>query len=289
MAKRNFNYNGGNVTATATIGKAIYAGGSYNFSWRSTDGSITIGATGLYATDTKTATFSKAMTDGTTTYSTSLTGSELNALSGVTLYPYIKTLDLGANAHDGNYWTTFYCGHTGYKIDDGENAWAYTAEYDNVNTQLTLHKLGKVIPKQTAVILVGSDNEISMTASTETATVPMNNLKGEDVRTSLDDIKTTRGDGTFYVMGKKGDDFGFFKYTGDDMPARKAYLLLKDGAALANGLKMVFDNETTSLTPTPSPKGEGSDYWYTLSGTRLSAQPTQPGLYINNGKKVVVK
>ena len=72
-------------------------------------------------------------------------------------------------------------------------------------------------------------------------------------------------------------------------PARKAYLLINGGAALANGLKMVFDNETTSLTPTPSPKGEGSDYWYTLSGTRLSAQPTQPGLYIHGNKKVVIK
>ena len=132
----------------------------------------------------------------------------------------------------------------------------------------------------------------------------MNNLKGEDVRTSLDDIKTTRGDGTFYVMGKKVVNeqplFGFFEYTASHMPARKAYLLVP-GSAQANGLKMVFDDETTSLTPTPgltpnpSPrgegnfKGEGSDYWYTLSGTRLSAQPTQPGLYINNGRKVVIK
>jgi hypothetical protein len=73
------------------------------------------------------------------------------------------------------------------------------------------------------------------------------------------------------------------------MPARKAYLLVPGSAA--PGLKMVFDDETTSLTPN-SPglsQGEGSDYWYTLSGTRLNAQPTKPGLYINNGRKVVVK
>jgi hypothetical protein len=88
-------------------------------------------------------------------------------------------------------------------------------------------------------------------------------------------------------MSKVGSDFGFFKYTGDYMPARKAYLLVSGNAA--PGLKIVFDDETTSLTPVPSPKGEGSDYWYTLSGTRLNAQPTQKGVYIHGNKKIVIK
>ena len=51
------------------------------------------------------------------------------------------------------------------------------------------------------------------------------------------------------------------------------------------------DGETTSLTPN-SPglsKGEGSEYWYDLSGRKLDKQPTQKGVYINNGKKVVIK
>ena len=57
------------------------------------------------------------------------------------------------------------------------------------------------------------------------------------------------------------------------------------------------DNETTgirSLSPDPSPegegnlKGEGSGY-FTLDGRRISGKPTKPGLYIVNGKKVVIK
>ena len=51
----------------------------------------------------------------------------------------------------------------------------------------------------------------------------------------------------------------------------------------------IIGKEATSLTPVPSPTGEGSDYWYTLSGTRLDKQPTQKGIYIVNGKKVVIK
>ena len=199
----------------------------------------------------------------------------------------IEGIDLTANAHDGNYWTTFYCSDTNYKIDEGEDAWAYTAEYDAVNSQLTLHKLGKVIPKGTAVIIVGADASIDMTALCNAVAEYSvgNDLHGVDVRTE----KSTLGSGTFYVLGKQNDNFGFFQYTGDYMPARKAYLLVPGGNA-APGLTMVF-GETTSLTPN-SPglsQGEGSDYWYTLSGTRLSAKPTNPGLYIHGNKKVVIK
>ena len=296
-ADEDFYYSGGKVTATATgtDANAIYAEeGNYTFSWRTPADRITIGATGLFTADDKTATFSKAFTDGTTVYSTTLTGSELNALSGVTLYPYEENLNLAANAHDGNYWTTFYCGHTGYKINDGENAWAYTATVSG--NELTLHKLGKVIPKQTAVIIVGSDNSISMTASTaEAENTVSNDLQGEDVRTSTADIKTANSitDGTFYVMGKVNDVFGFFQYTAQYMPARKAYLLIDgDGDALANGLKMVFDDgETLGLSEMRNEKGEmrNGSAWYTLSGTRLNSQPTQPGLYIHGNKKVVIK
>ena len=32
-----------------------------------------------------------------------------------------------------------------------------------------------------------------------------------------------------------------------------------------------------------------SDEWYDLQGRKLEGKPTQKGIYINNGKKVVVK
>ena len=47
----------------------------------------------------------------------------------------------------------------------------------------------------------------------------------------------------------------------------------------------IGDGETTSLTPVPSPTGEGSD-WYDLQGRRIS-KPTKKGIYIYNGKKVI--
>ena len=44
-----------------------------------------------------------------------------------------------------------------------------------------------------------------------------------------------------------------------------------------------------SLTPDPSPMGEGSEYFYTLDGRRLSGRPTAKGVYIHNGRAVVVR
>jgi hypothetical protein len=199
----------------------------------------------------------------------------------------IEHLDVAANAHDGNYWTTFYCGHSGYKIDEGENAWAYTAEYDAGNARLTLHKLGKVIPKGTAVILVGADNSISMTASSEAAQNTVgNDLHGVDIRTE----KSELGTGTFYVMGKQSGNFGFFPYTAQYMPARKAYLLVDGGAAQARGLTMAFD-ETTSLPQPLQKEGSQDGAWYTLDGRKVAngQKPTAKGLYIHNGRKIVIK
>ena len=198
----------------------------------------------------------------------------------------IKDITLAANEVDGNYWTTFYCGHTGYKIDNEENACAYTAEYDDVNSELTLHKLGKEIPAGTAVIIVGEDSEISMTASDEGADVPANNLRGCDVRT----LKSTLGEGTFYVLGKVSGDFGFFKYTGDYMPASKAYLLIDGDALSARGIRINF-GEVNSIHNAECIMHNyaGANTWHDLQGRKLSAKPTAPGIYINNGKAVVIE
>ena len=289
---------GGNITARTTY-NSYYGGGygiGHGYAGTSTGltadirlsytaASNSINAEGY--TGAVTITDSKTLSDGTDTYSGALTPDQITAIAGKTLYPYIETLALAANAHDGNFWTTFYCGHTGYKIDDGENATAYTAEYDSENSQLTLHKLGKVIPKQTAVILIGEDNSIGMIASTDPAENSVgNDLHGVDERT----LKSTLGTGTFYVMGKQGDDFGFFEYTADYMPARKAYVRIDGGAALARSLTMVFGDEQTGITATTLTDGtKADDAWYTLDGRRLNGKPTKSGVYVNNGKKVVIK
>ena len=52
-------------------------------------------------------------------------------------------------------------------------------------------------------------------------------------------------------------------------------------------LKEDTSTDIRSLTPNPSPMGDGS--FYTLDGRKLNSKPTQRGIYIVNGKKVVIK
>ena len=207
-----------------------------------------------------------------------------------------------ANKVGSNYWTTFYCGEAGYRIDDDEEATAYTATVDN--STVTLHLLGKVIPMGTAAIIIGKDNSISMNRDDFSIAEYSadNDLHGVDVRT----LKSTLGTGTFYVMGKKGDDFGFFEYTADYMPARKAYLLVDDSPAETKGLRMVIEDEETSLSEELRVNNEAfSGAVYDLSGRRVDSKfknqksklddssmfnvhsSLKKGIYIVNGKKIL--
>lgn len=75
------------------------------------------------------------------------------------------------------------------------------------------------------------------------------------------------------------------------MKGFRAYFQLKGDAVNAASFNLDFGNgETTgisSLTSEPSSNGEGSIY--SLDGRRLSGKPAQKGVYIVNGKKMVIK
>jgi hypothetical protein len=36
-------------------------------------------------------------------------------------------------------------------------------------------------------------------------------------------------------------------------------------------------------------QGKRSDYWFTIDGRKLKGIPTQHGVYVKNGKKVIIK
>ena len=69
------------------------------------------------------------------------------------------------------------------------------------------------------------------------------------------------------------------------IPAGKAYL---DATGVSSARLMIaFDDEATGISEVCGQKGETRDAYYNLSGQRLS-HPTR-GMYIRNGKKIMVK
>ena len=77
-----------------------------------------------------------------------------------------------------------------------------------------------------------------------------------------------------------------------NMKGFRAYFLMHEAAASqARAFVIDFgDGETTGIQPIRMENGttpaEGT---YDLSGRRIQGQPTQKGVYIQNGKKVVIK
>lgn len=183
---------------------------------------------------------------------------------------------------DGKYYTTFFNSAVGYTITGGT---AYAGVYDSGSQKITLTSLGTDIPANTPVIIRADAASVTMTVdNTLAAYAGTNNLHGVDIQTNTTDIKTALGDGTFYVLGNKNSNFGFHQYTGATMPARKAFLLLNGAVALS--INFDIDDETTGLKSIDN--GQLTiDNYYDLSGRRVM-NPTK-GLYIVNGKKVIIK
>jgi hypothetical protein len=283
-------FSGGNLTANGTID------GNATLSWTSPDDRITVSS--YNSKRTVTIADGQVFTDGTSTYLGTLTDAEKTAIANVTLQP-ATGMTLAAKAVTEsdetnswtNYWTTFYCGSVGFSIDAEENACAYTATVSGET--ITLHKLGKVIPKNTAVIIVGSDESISMTVSEAIAEyeVEGNHLHGVDVATALDDVKSTYGADAILVLSNKNQHFGFHELATTNVPARKAFLALNGETAKAREFTMVFDDATGihSIDNGQLIMDNEADAWYSLDGRRLSGKPTQKGLYIHNGRKEELK
>ena len=209
-------------------------------------------------------------------------------LEGKTLTPYV-TLAAKQVTVDGqtDYWTTFYCGDTGFSFDAEENACAYTATVSGET--ITLHKLGKVIPAGTAVVIVGADESIGMKISTASAeNIVSNDLHGVDVATALDDVKSTYNADAILVLSNKSGNFGFHELTTTNVPARKAFLAIDDpNPSQARQFTMVFEDATGISSTTDYTDKAGA--WFAVDGRRLSGKPIKRGVYINNGKKVVIK
>jgi len=87
----------------------------------------------------------------------------------------------------------------------------------------------------------------------------------------------------------------YYPTTGARIGAQRAYFKIGDGAQLARDITAFHigfgeNDEATGVTTPLAPwRGEGGAAWYTIDGRKLDGKPTQRGIYINNGNKIVIK
>ena len=174
-------------------------------------------------------------------------------------------------------YATFYAPF-GVTLDGGADLDAYIVTIENGRAKAT--SIGKQIPAATPVLLRSSSGVTSVTATINdeaTATTGGNKLEG--TYTQL----TSLPEGNNYILGNGDDGIGFYKLaSGKVIGANKAYL--NAGGALVKGLTLDFGGEDA----VKSINAESVDNSiYDLSGRRVKSPST--GLYIVNGKKVVIK
>ena len=169
-----------------------------------------------------------------------------------------------------------------YKVEGAE---VYTVS--EATTKATFNQLpeGAEIPGGTGVILKG-EGEVTITPSAGTAEIGTNLLKGSGDYSYV----ITDYDADAYIFQNGDNGVGFYKVdlatlSADEkvLPAHKAFLKVSGGQAPFFG----FDGNGTTGINSVERGALSVEGCYTLDGRRVE-QPTK-GLYIMNGKKVLVK
>lgn len=175
---------------------------------------------------------------------------------------------------------TYYSETEDLQVPEGIVAYIITGINGN---SLTTQRIS-YIPKGVAVLTEkGQSSESANDAIPYPSTLP---LKGtlEPV-----DVTSITG-GTVYVL-YNGE---FVKSTSGTIPSHRCYLLVATNVASGTrSFSIDHGDGTTALREVRSEgvKGEklADGEWYTLQGRKFTTKPTKPGLYILNGKKIVVK
>lgn len=100
----------------------------------------------------------------------------------------------------------------------------------------------------------------------------------------------------YWHPGNAAFTMGFYKCDNILIPEYRAYLSFAKTMTANNAkqFRLIFEDGETTGIDTINMKADNnseisSDAWYTLLGTRLPAKPTAAGIYINGGRKVVIK
>lgn len=156
------------------------------------------------------------------------------------------------------------------------------------------YEAGETVPAGTALLLKGDPDTYTFEYTTSDKTAPTGNmLHGAD---AVDSDKNTYVDGKnvkYYLLSHYNGKLGFFWYAaeGAAIPYQHPYAFLAvDFGDSASGVKMfTLNEESTGIRSLAGDEdGTRSAAIYTLAGQRVSGM-TKGGLYIVNGKKVLVK
>lgn len=197
---------------------------------------------------------------------------------------YVAPVRVTATTSVGAKGYSTYC-NSDYALDFSDKSIkAYTISSTN-GSSLTLTQKNK-IAKNEPVLLYSSTNSDSQTIPTildSDATADATNKLVKGSGTAL----TWAVGSEYYVLATATVDPGFYRANNNTVAANKAYLDLR-GLSGAHSFSLDLGEEnTTGIATINGEKEIMNNAFYNLNGQEV-AQPTK-GLYIMNGKKVIIK
>ena len=181
----------------------------------------------------------------------------------------------------------------------------YTVNGRDKDGKLILNDVGTVIPAGEPVLLFSKEIDDDDFRTVASEPEEFKKTRATDVKNALmvvtDDTKTDEY-GLYVELGQVYmlyNDVFYFTQAGY-IPVGGIYLdpkalVVVDEEEPAAPLKARLfiglpDDEATAISASLNDKGQMiNDKWYDLNGRRLNGKPTAKGVYINNGKKYVVK
>ena len=189
--------------------------------------------------------------------------------------PLTLTAKLGDNP--GKYWATYYNDLAECKVGDDTKVFKIALN----GTSLTMTKIDDgIINRGEGVVLKSTSASIPLYYS----------ATGSD--TSYDDnsllgtMTSINNPGNAFVLSKGKTGVGFYKL-GDTVTigAHKAYLKYDGSMAPA----FLGFGDVTGIEKMSDASSKTPAVWYDLNGRRLYGKPTDKGIYILNGKKIVIE
>ena len=178
-----------------------------------------------------------------------------------------------------------YCSNSDLDFTNVSGLKAYIASGHNNNTGKVMLSRIYDVPAGTGVILMGEPGSYNVPVTVASSSYS-NYLKGVTTATTI----TPTSDGyNNYILANGTNGIGFYP-VGEEgtLAAGKAYLQLPSSVSSAKGFSLSFEDETTGISDNYEVEIMNSDAAvYDLQGRKVK-NPTK-GLYIVNGKKVVIK
>ena len=183
---------------------------------------------------------------------------------------------------------TFYTDKN-YVLPQGLTAFGYTSiDGNNTLTKSVEYVAGDIVPANTAVVVKGAKGSYNYynTEEVATKTIEKNLLKGVTTDTRIEALSGVKR----YILTRADDGILAFYRTNTgniNVKANRAYLEVPTAMAVASFSLEGTATGINNVVTTAAKQGI-----YTISGVRLNATTTKglpAGIYIVNGKKVIVK